>query len=476
LLREVNAADVEVGKLTEMAQRAHLRGLGERDLPDFPVPSDKIPLVLRAWLLAARYDRHAERAVIVNRRVQAFTAYAALQDLLMEDEVTIAIDEGRPLAPLLMARLKLPKAALRALVGARSLTVSPGWHDWGQVVSALRDHEVPLHEWPGGGQPYMPSAWAESPWVNTSAPVSGLTRPDYHGKDTAQVKDAVEAFKSDFLRPLLASRIAALQINRDYAAQALEHIVQGQSFHRGDDKAQIIRREFLRLVRQVLIGPRRPKSFQEAAAIWHRRAAAIAAVRDEHRTQRPGWPPLCASWRSDCGAFTIVPLTTAAALVAEGNAHQHCVGGYYDQCRAGDTQILSLQRDHEPVATVEVLLGHDWKYPVLTIGQFKGWHDKVADAKYHPVLRSFLAAIRSGAHQLNARKLAAYRKWAHANSTPWSAGPLSLEHARSVYPLYRSLLPRPSADSFDVWVEESGLRAGLGQPGSKCARRASSFA
>ena len=86
-----------------------------------------------------------------------------------------------------------------------------------------------------------------------------------------------------------------------------------------------------------------PKAFQQAAHVWHRRAAAVAALRNENQTDRPGWPPLCPPWTSRCGTFEILPLTTAKALVEEGNAHHHCVGTYYDACRSGGTQILSLR-------------------------------------------------------------------------------------------------------------------------------------
>jgi hypothetical protein len=201
-------------------------------------------------------------------------------------------------------------------------------------------------------------------------------------------------------------------------------------------------------------------AFKKAARLWHRRAASAAALRHENQCDRPGWPSLCPPWTSSCGAFEIVPLTTAQALVEEGTAHQHCVGGYYDACRSGDTQILSLRVHGAPAVTAEILLDHG--LASLRVGQFKGRHDQVPDdPALHQAMRDFLRDLRAGAHPLNLRQLRAYRAWAAEHVSGWSRSALTTEHARAAFPLYLPLLPRGTPADFDRWCHASGLKAGL---------------
>ena len=209
-----------------------------------------------------------------------------------------------------------------------------------------------------------------------------------------------------------------------------------------------------------MIGPRGPKAFQKAVHVWHRRAAAVAALRNENQTDRPGWPPLCPPWTSPCGHYRIVPLTTAKALVEEGNAHHHCVGTYYDACRSGGTQILSLREDGKPAVTAEILL--DRRIASIRVGQFKGLHDEVPeDPALHQAMRDFLRDLRTGLHPLNRDELRAYRQWADRHYFGSSERPLSIAHARQAFPLYVPLLPRGAAASFDLWCGQTGLKEGL---------------
>jgi hypothetical protein len=217
---------------------------------------------------------------------------------------------------------------------------------------------------------------------------------------------------------------------------------------------------YLACIRTSLVGPRGPKAFHQAVQLWHRRAAAVAALRDEQQADRPGWPALCPVWSSACGTFQIVPLTSARELVAEGNAHDHCVGTYYDACRSGRTHILSLRANGVPAVTAEIFLEHN--FSKLRVGQFKGFRNQVPDdPALHDALRAFLHALRSGAHPLHLRAIKA-----HCRPIDESAGfhrehRQSLDHAREIFPLYRTLLPRGTPDEFDAWCGTTGLKDGL---------------
>jgi hypothetical protein len=155
-----------------------------------------------------------------------------------------------------------------------------------------------------------------------------------------------------------------------------------------------------------------------------------------------------------------VPLTTAKALVEEGNAHRHCVGTYYDACRSGGTQILSLREDGKPAVTAEILL--DRRIASIRVGQFKGFHDEVpGDPALHQAMRDFLRDLRTGLHPLNREQLRAYRQWADEHYGYDRSRHLTLAHARQAFPLYLALLPRGMPAAFDEWCEQTGLREGL---------------
>jgi PcfJ-like protein len=139
----------------------------------------------------------------------------------------------------------------------------------------------------------------------------------------------------------------------------------------------------------------------------------------------------------------------------------HCVGSYFAQCRAGHTHILSLAENGERAVTVEIHLALNHRKPNLTVAQFKGYRNEVpADPALHGAMRRFLADLRSGRHPLNLPELARYRGQ-EATAIDTEREELGLDHARDIYPYYLPLLPRGSPDRFDIWIERSGLAAGL---------------
>src|SRR5208337_3173267 len=69
-------------------------------------------------------------------------------------------------------------------------------------VRQLQVHEVPLHQWPGGGRPAQQQAWQQSPWLLSRQLT--LVRADYYGADET-VRDAIKGFHEDLLEPLIAA-------------------------------------------------------------------------------------------------------------------------------------------------------------------------------------------------------------------------------------------------------------------------------
>lgn len=401
----------------------------------------------------ARNLRAAARDEILKRRLQALAAYGALSITLRDPEVTAAIDKGSPLASLLMDRHSLAPAELRALRDARSLRRAiEDPLDFRFALAELKEHDVALCEWPGNGRPARPDAWEGCAWLKP--PRQHFIRPDYIGEQKDGVLDAISALRDDLLRPLVAERLRAGAFPH---TRAITHFARGLELE-GGDGGNLLRRRFMAAIRSAVVGPRRPKAFREAVAVWHRRVASLSALRHERQVDRPGWPPLCAPWRSGCGRFEIVNLVSAAELVEEGRQLDHCVGGYYDICRRGDTQILSLREEGRRVATIEIRLGDNLDAVTLQVGQFQARRNTLPSQHLHQPLRDFLRALRGGAHPMNAAQLARYRmRMRDAWDGAWRGEALPIGHAREVFHLYLSLLPRGTPQDFDEWCELSQL-------------------
>jgi hypothetical protein len=404
------------------------------------------------WLLATQLSGDPSRPGILVRRAQALAVYGSLVSALKQPAVTEVIDCGAPLAPALARHLELTNAELGAFRGARDVRTSiEQWDDFAVAARRLKAYSVPRHEWPGARHPDRPAAWANSPWLRSHN--THLIRPDYLDAKDAGVQDAIVALKDDLLRPLAADRLSLLVTRTNVVGLFASELDFPERLRTTAEY-----RAFLAGLHRAIVGTRKPKAFVAAAALWHRRAASLSALRHEHRSDRPGWPALCAPWRSRDGRYEVVALTSASDLVIEGNEMQHCVGGYYDVCRRGDTQILSLRRDERRAATVEIVLEGPIEAPTLKIGQFKAVRNTRPADDLHDALRDFLRDVRSQAHAMNAALLARYRRRMRKRGDyAWRSEALPLEHAREAYPLYRPLLPRPVAASFDQWCAESGL-------------------
>lgn len=456
------AAEIVAAAIRTLSARSrdlaltHVGNMLGRDLPEALCLRHGLTSIA-AWLLAPETSGQANRAEILLRRRQAMSLYGALSGSLLDDEITSAIDAGRPLIPLLQQRHDLMAPELRALRQARSLRhaiETPT--DFHVAVQELKIHQVSLHEWPGGGRPGEAVAWERSAWVRGQR--QHMMRPDYLGINATGATDALNALRDDLLRPLVADRIRLGGYKPGGKVSRFASSIELDATRGGGR----LRRDFLAALRRAIVGPRSAKAFQEGVGLWHRRVASLSALRHEQRAEQPGWPPLCQPWRSCCGRFDIVALSSAAELVEEGRALDHCVGGYYDICRRGDTQILSMREDGRHAATVELKLGSDLSSIAIEVGQFKAYRNATPPIHLHDPLRSFLHAVRSGEHPVDGSRLAAYRKtMRHRWDGSWSSQTLSLDHAREVFAFYLPLLPRGTSANFDTWCKQSGLTAAI---------------
>lgn len=406
------AAIRSVGERAAALAAAHFAAITQRDLGGDIGRHGQLTDAA-AWALVIDRTGDPDRPKLLRHRFQALDAYGAVAPTLAEPALTGAIDRGEPLAPLLAARLGIGAAQLRRLVGARSAADTlTAYDDVTKAVVELVAHDVPLARWPAGPD------WLASPWRKTSA--RDFLPPDSLGAD-AHAADALGALREDILQPFAAERVSVLGISRHLA---IDGFLRGLEVPRALLAAPE-RRLFLRGLRHAIVGARGPAAFAQAVAAWHRRAACAAAMRHEHTASRPGWPACCAPLRSPGGRFTLVPLTSAEELVREGDALDHCVGGYYDQCRRGDTHILSLRDNGARVATVELCLRVDGGGAKrLEVGQFKAHRNRRPEPHHHEALRLFVDALKSGDHPIASAALAAYAKRMRASGDyAWRSGP-----------------------------------------------------
>ncbi|MBB6122904.1 PcfJ domain-containing protein [Sphingobium subterraneum] len=436
-----------LNELLQTRAIAHCREVVRRDIGPEPAGSAHCLAKVVQWASAPEYAKSHHRPEVLLRRRQALEAYGSLSGILMESSVTDAIDKALPLKDRLKERLGIDEAQLRRLTGI--LTIEEGLAapvDLSGPLRVLLLHEVPLHQWPTGNE------WRDKLWRPNGT--DGLLRPDYIAGET-QRTDAVNALRMDLLTPLAAERVRILGISGNYRVDSfVTHLSRFDRLANGP-----LHRLWLRTIREAVLGSRGVKSFGEAVELWHRRAATLSAVRHEAQADQPGWPGLCDRWNAADGIHLVSALTGADDLVAEGNALDHCVGGYYQQCRRGATQILSLQAEGKRVATLELLIEEDANRALsITMGQFKARRNARPEPHLWQILKEFLEDLKTGRHAIHAAPIRAYRKqMARGGDYARGSGALPIDHARRAWPFYRSLLPKSSPPSFDDWCEMTGL-------------------
>lgn len=433
-----------------------------RDLPAATGISQINVNQLIRWLLAIEHEGKTMRRTALERRWQAHAAYGALQTVLQRPHVTHVIDAGEELAPVLQRDLRINAAQLRTLNGLVGFKASLSTFnsEKSAIVADLLAFDVPTHDWP--------RALASLHWTGRT---NALLSPDYMSGSATPVRNGVQfgapsaandtaiydtlrAFMTDIFAPIARTRATDLRISHG-AARTMNELFGGNDLK--DKIAPDARRAYLAGVHRAIVGPRKPKAFKEAVMVWHRRAACAAALRHENRSgEDNGWPALCAPWSTDDGSITVTPITSGAGLVEEGNVMNHCVGGYYDQCRSGRTHILSMKGPDSLAATLEMLVAiKDGRF-VMTRGQFKTYNDARPGDELQDAVRRFLSDLASGAHKVAKGAILEHIRKERENGD-YRSGDLDMDHARKIWPLYRVMMPRPAPETLDEWMAASGI-------------------
>jgi len=160
---------------------------------------------------------------------------------------------------------------------------------------------------------------------------------------------------------------------------------------------------------------------EKLSEAWH---ARLAAARKKTKSLTDGVKPI---FELDEGAF-VAELFSQTALSAEGSAMGHCVGGYWNRVKSGETRILSIRdREWKPHVTIELSAA-----PVLN---FEDGTTMVADRKpgngVHAVLET---------------------------SQTWVAVQVRGKQNRQPVPRYAAMVERFLSSSGIPWVEYGYFR------------------
>lgn len=396
------------------------------------------------WALCLHLEGSPLRADAMLRRVQALESYGLVSCHLRTPAITEIIDRGDRLAPVLCDALGIDAARLRIITRAQPIAATLRGQEKAATIQELLAYEIPSHEWPRD--------WSD--FTFGSAHHQTLVSPKLiSGQESV---DALNAFSTDVLKPIIKERIERLELAPDRMGDLSSF--QSRLCFPARLRNSAARREFHRGMTAAIFGERKAKAFHEGAEIWHRRAACAAALRKEMLAENPHWPALCDVWTSKDGRITAVPLTTAEDLVREGNFHNHCVGGYYEQCRSGRTHIVSMRRDGVPVGTLELLsVFVGGKLDHLTPGQFEATHRAKPDEDVQIAAKTFLSDLEE-AHPVNRKAIQKHaRMMMRLHDDGWSEQIMTMDHAGRTWPLYRPLMPRPFVEDLRQWMERSGL-------------------
>lgn len=395
------------------------------------------------WALCHHLDGHEGRDDAILRRLQALGAYGAIYSILMTPDITRAIDEGRELAPLLIAHLGIDRERLSKINGIVDRQAAlAAWQDQSATIGPMVLHAVPAHRW---AKELRSNAWARH---------DALLEPSFI-HDAAR-RDALTSFARDVIQPLAADRAAKLGV--DAHPEARRFIA---SLRINPARPMAERTAWIKAAGSAVLGGRGAKAYGEAAEKWHRRVASISALRLEYAAPSPGWPALCKPWTSSDGRATITAITTAEGLVEEGNRMKHCVGGYYSNCRTGHTHIFSYAVDGRPTATLELLVRAATGRLSVRRGQFEGLHRATPDETAMEHVQEMLAQIQSGRHKVD---VALHAKFAEERAREYeydNGSILPFEFVRKAWPLYLPLLARGTPDTFDAWVQTTPLVAAI---------------
>lgn len=324
-----------------------LRGLAIRAIKEFSahVHPETLRTLRRNYVLdlpgeesariihAATCPRHGEKWR------QAFDAYPALTRLACEQHLTRrgaagfrqlerVIRTQAPLVPYLATCLGLEQAAVRRFAGVTVQRL--GFHASVWVLRFMA--ALPPHLRPRTQRDYRAAAKL---WSRAVCLDSGIT------------------VELDCIALTRGMKVPLGEERRIEALNGLDDVYECLREY-CDDEDGIINESRWAQVASATIGQLSLGRLVDLNVDWHR--AQLVATRRAAELQMPEdtWPGMLAEGSMVFGDTQAVELNSIAMLVAEGAAMGHCVAGYYPECFAGQSRIVSLRDlDGSPRSTIE---------------------------------------------------------------------------------------------------------------------------
>ena len=175
---------------------------------------------------------------------------------------------------------------------------------------------------------------------------------------------------------------------------------------------QLVGTEGIKLVTRTFSPDMAAHTVRDLSSAWHE---AVALDDTASRVRLP------APWREGetVGDLTIVPLTTANEIVAEGRAMHHCARTYIHKVAYGDGYLFSARRGDQRVATIEVRRTGDGR---VVIAQACGPCNAVIAGKVRARCGTGLGARPSGGCRVNRRCKRASRAGCPSRPPPTMTG------------------------------------------------------
>lgn len=447
--------------IAETARRAR------PDVVEAASPFGVVDLDLFRWLTAGG---QAEAQRVRHQALQAFPILCAVisqNGLRKVEPLTDGIDSGRELTPVLAQHLGASEPAVRAVARLRvkplgrtrfrllatgalaaAATLPPDllpgrgvaprereWRVFLDLYDFMQKGRGRLLEWQtltAGGALWSRVTQKEAPGVRGRA---------------AHVVDCLYAAWQDLLLPNLAALAwqQGARVPRRQVEQVLDLLNAGR----------------------ILRADRGFASLEALARRWDHNRRAIAGAAIRVRTENVEWLPLTPEFRHEQTGLVVTPLTSAAALEAEGKAQRNCLdAGYAEVCLFGQFHIVAIRDEKgKSVSTAEIEVADDGREIGLQVSQHFAAENELPPDLAEQALSDYLDAILSGSIEVEWDTLVkALEGRCRARFGQTRQGYRyrldDPETADRVFEAWRFLLPSPQRQmTRAAWVDAAGLPA-----------------
>lgn len=216
-------------------------------------------------------------------------------------------------------------------------------------------------------------------------------------------------------------------------------------------------------VMDTMFGARGAKAIMEASRKWHQELPRLdAALQDEKLHGEISWEGLSEPWTAPNG-LVVTPLASRDALIDEGRAMEHCVGGYTQQCLR-DLHVVSIRSpEGTRLGTAALREPSDPGKP-LELDQHQSRKNGEPDKAADKALQAYRAKLES--EGIDRDRIAAGRErgraaFAKLGNLELMAGynPRDTEWNEQAFKAFQRYMPGAGrkAKSLDAFLLESGI-------------------